>query len=46
MNATATKHPTFDAMKSEFGYTNVMQTPKVLKIVVSTGVGKTNKDKK
>jgi len=33
-------------MKGDFGYTNVMQTPKVVKIVVSTGVGKVNKDKK
>lgn len=47
MNATATKkNKVFDAMKSEFGYTSVMQAPKIVKIVVSTGVGKTNKDKK
>ncbi len=46
MNAkTATHNKTFDALKSEFGYTNVMQTPKVSKIVVSTGVGSL-KDKK
>ena len=37
---------TFDALKGQLGYTNVMQTPKITKIVVSTGVGKTNKDKK
>lgn len=33
-------------MKTEFGYTNIMQAPKVVKVVVSTGVGKVNKDKK
>ena len=47
MNATtATHQKTFQALKSEMGYTNVMQTPKILKVVVSTGVGKVNKDKK
>ncbi|MBI5457742.1 50S ribosomal protein L5 [Candidatus Kaiserbacteria bacterium] len=46
MNATKTHNKTFDALKSELGYTNVMQTPKIAKIIVSTGVGKTNKDKK
>lgn len=30
----------FAAMKKEFGYTNVMQTPKITKVVVSTGTGK------
>jgi large subunit ribosomal protein L5 len=30
----------FDALKGVFGYTNVMQTPRVLKVVISTGVGK------
>ena len=47
VNAKAAKHnATFDALKGTMGYTNVMQTPKVLKVVVSTGVGKVNKDKK
>ena len=32
-------------LKPEFGYTNVMQAPKILKVVVSAGVGST-KDKK
>lgn len=46
VNAKAATHnKTFDALKSEFGYTNVMQTPKVSKIIVSTGVGSL-KDKK
>ena len=33
MNATATHNKTYEALKSEMGYTNVMQTPKILKIV-------------
>lgn len=33
-------------MKGEFGYASPMQAPKVVKVVVSTGVGKVNKDKK
>ena len=35
----------FDVMKEKFGYTNVMQTPKIEKVVISVGVGST-KDKK
>ncbi len=31
---------TYDALKGEFGYANVMQAPRVMKVVVSTGVGK------
>lgn len=46
MNATATQKQTYEALKGELGFTNVMQAPKVLKIVVSTGVGKVSKDKK
>ncbi len=43
---TATKHTkTFEALKGQLGYKNVMQAPKVSKIVVSTGVGSL-KDKK
>lgn len=46
MNATtSTQKKTFEALKGEFGYTNVMQVPRVMKIVVSTGVGSL-KDKK
>ncbi len=45
--ATATSQKnTFEALKSAHGYKNVMQAPKVVKIVVSCGVGKVNKDKK
>ena len=44
---TALQHTkTFDALKNEFGYKSVMQTPRVIRVVVSTGVGKVNKDKK
>lgn len=35
----------FEILKSEFKYTNVMQTPRIKKIVVSTGIG-SQKDKK
>ncbi|HEV3244918.1 MAG TPA: 50S ribosomal protein L5 [Candidatus Paceibacterota bacterium] len=45
MNATTHK-TTFDTMKGDFGYTSPMQAPRVTKIVISTGVGKVNKDKK
>jgi len=45
MNATTHK-TTFDSLKGQFGYTSTMQAPRVTKIVVSTGVGKVNKDKK
>ncbi len=37
---------TFNTLKGEFGYTNIMQAPKLVKVVVSTGVGKTKGDKK
>ncbi len=44
--ATPTAHTkTFDALKAAFGYTNVMQAPRLVKIVVSSGVGSL-KDKK
>lgn len=35
----------YDALKTEFGYRNVMQGPKILKVAVSCGVGSL-KDKK
>lgn len=37
---------TFKALKDQFGYTNVMQSPKIEKVVVSTGVGKIKTDKR
>ncbi len=36
---------TFKTLKGDLGWTNVMQTPKVSKVVVSVGVGKMAKDK-
>lgn len=36
---------TFDTLKANFGWKNVMQVPKVEKVVVSVGVGKMAKDK-
>lgn len=39
MNATTTAHKkAYEALKGELGYTNIMQTPKITQIVVSTGV--------
>jgi large subunit ribosomal protein L5 len=35
----------FNSLKNDFQYTNVMQTPKIQKVVVSTGIGSI-KDKK
>ena len=35
----------YEVMKKDFGYTNVMQAPKVLKVVVAAGIG-SFKDKK
>jgi large subunit ribosomal protein L5 len=46
MNAVETQSKTFQALKGQFGYSSPMQAPKVVKVIVSTGVGKVNKDKK
>src|SRR3989344_4796797 len=46
MNATITaQKKNFEALKGAAGYINVMQVPKITKVVVSTGVGSL-KDKK
>jgi large subunit ribosomal protein L5 len=45
MTAITSQKETFEAMKGSFGYANVMQAPKITKVVVSTGVGSI-KDKK
>lgn len=37
---------TFDALKENFNYTNVMQTPRVSKVVINVGVGKIRPDKR
>lgn len=34
----------FEAMKETFGYKNPMQAPRILKVIVSTGVGKQRAD--
>jgi len=34
----------FEALKSEFGYKNKMQAPRIVKVVVSSGVGKQRAD--
>ena len=36
----------FDSLKGEFGYTNKMAAPRLSKIVVSSGVGKADKNRK
>ncbi|OGD67214.1 50S ribosomal protein L5 [Candidatus Campbellbacteria bacterium RIFOXYC2_FULL_35_25] len=40
------KNKIFNLMKADFGYKNVMQTPKIEKIVVSVGTGSTVDKKK
>lgn len=45
MKTQTIQNKTFDALKADFGYTSPMQAPRVVKIVVSTGVGSL-KDKK
>jgi len=37
---------TFDALKGEFSYKNVMQTPTIEKVIVSVGIGKVGDKKK
>ncbi len=37
---------TFATLKEKFGYTNVFSSPRLVKIVVSSGVGKLDKNKK
>ena len=36
------KNKIFDLMKADFGYKNVMQAPKIEKIIVSVGTGSVN----
>ena len=36
----------FETLKGTFGYTNVFASPRLVKIVVSTGVGKADKNRK
>jgi large subunit ribosomal protein L5 len=46
MATQTAQHKTYEALKEQNAYKNIMQAPKVAKIVVSSGVGKVNKDKK
>ena len=46
MNAATTQKQAFDALKETLGYTNIMQTPRVTKVVVSTGVGAAKDEKR
>lgn len=36
----------YKVLKEEFGYKNIMQAPKLVKVIINTGVGKTKADKK
>lgn len=36
----------YDTLKGDFAYTNTMQTPKITKVVISTGIGKISDKKK
>lgn len=38
-NTQTAQQKTFEALKSQLGYKNLMQAPKITKIVLSTGVG-------
>lgn len=46
ITAVQKQKDTFEALKGQFGWTNVMQAPKVTKIIVATGVGKLDTKKK
>ena len=39
-SVTEKQNTTFDTLKEQFGYTNIMQAPRVEKVVISTGIGK------
>ena len=46
MNLIQTQQKTaFDSLKKEFGWSNLMQAPRVEKVVVSVGVGRMTKEK-
>ncbi len=40
------KNKIFDLLKGNFGYSNIMQTPKITKIIVNVGTGSTSDKKK
>ena len=43
---TEQQKTTYDTLKGGFAYKNTMQTPKVVKVVISTGIGKISDKKK
>lgn len=43
---TEQQKTTYDTLKGDFAYKNTMQTPKVVKVVISTGIGKISDKKK
>ncbi|MBM3271876.1 50S ribosomal protein L5 [Candidatus Kaiserbacteria bacterium] len=46
MKTTAIQESTYKAMQKPFGFTSIMQTPKVTQVTVSCGVGRVRGDKK
>ena len=46
MTTVTPQKKTFEALKEALGYKNIMQTPRVLKVVISTGVGAGKDDKR
>ncbi|MCK5021687.1 MAG: 50S ribosomal protein L5 [Candidatus Pacebacteria bacterium] len=46
MNIKEKQKNTFDVLKTDFGYKNKMQAPKLEKVVLSVGVGSSSVDKK
>src|SRR3989338_1780999 len=46
MKTETSQNKIFNALKAELGYTNPMQTPRVEKVVVSSGVGKIKDQKR
>ena len=46
MNIKQKQKEVFEALKADFKYKNIMQVPKMEKVVLNVGVGSSNKDKK
>ena len=44
--ATKIQEKTFNVLKGEFGYTSMMQTPRITRVTVTSGVGRVRGDKK
>lgn len=45
MDVKAQNKNAFDALKERFGFKNLFESPRLVKVVISTGTGKINKDK-